>query len=106
MRYKSILRVIIEKDQSAGPLKANTLDISPNGLFITTLLPFEMKEKIKITIYDAVSEPIQAFMEIIWIRPWEVPHHLPGVGTIFMSFIRDKDQYNLKNYINNTFQNR
>jgi len=106
VRNKSILRVIIKKDKYPEPLQANSLDISLGGLFITTVFPFKEKEKIKVHIYDAVNDPIQACMQIMWVRPWEVPKHLPGIGARFISFDRDNDQYNLQNYINNTFQNR
>ena len=103
VRYKSILRVILHKDHYAESIQANTLDISQGGLFITTIFPFKAKETIKVDIHDTTKEPIQTLAQVMWSRPWDIPHHLPGIGTRFTSFSQDTDQFNFLEYINSNF---
>jgi len=99
VRYRSILRVTIERGQGSEPMQANTLNISQGGLFITTTLPFESNEMLSLSLYDAIDKPIQATVKVAWARPWEVPHQLPGIGACFQSFAREEDRYALMEYI-------
>lgn len=103
VRFKSILRVTIQREQDPEPIKANTLDISMGGLFITSIYIFNKEDTFNILIYDIIDKPIMTTSQAAWYRPWEIPHQLPGVGANFISFSREEDRYNLSEYIQKTF---
>jgi len=106
VRYESILRVLIKKDRNSRFFRANTLNISQGGLFITTPTSFDMNSTIRVQIFDIENTPIQATMQIVWVRPWDIPHQLPGIGTSILSFKENTDQYNFIEYIKNNFLNK
>jgi len=99
-RHQSIMRVTISQDQSSELLRANTLNISHGGLFITTLISFEYNGSLEVQIYDVAPDPIKTTVRVVWMRPWEVPHQLPGIGAQFISFAQDTDHYILMEYLN------
>lgn len=99
-RYRYVLRVLIRQDQSSDFLRANTLNISQGGMFITTTLPYEPDLKLEVHIHDVMPELIRAVIRVAWVRPWDVPHQLPGIGVQFLSFAQDADQYTIMDYLN------
>ncbi|MEW6379476.1 MAG: PilZ domain-containing protein [bacterium] len=99
-RYRSILRVLIRQDHSSDFLRANTLNISQGGMFITTIFPFQPDLRLEVQIHDVAPEPIQAVIRVAWMRPWDVPHQLPGIGVQFLSFAPESDQYVVMDYLN------
>ena len=101
VRFKSILRLIVQK-KNQNLIRANTLDISQGGLFVTTTHLFKEKEELIVQIHDLVEKPIQVTMEVVWFRPWEIPFQLPGIGACFIDF-NDSDRYIFAEYIKNNF---
>ncbi len=99
-RHQSIMRVTISQDRSSELLRANTLDISQGGLFITTSISFEYNRNLEVQIYDVVPDSIKTTVRVVWMRPWDVPHQLPGIGVQFISFAQDADRYVLMEYLN------
>jgi len=104
-RYESIMRVTINQNLFTDLLRANTLNISQGGLFITTPFPFECNKELEVKIYDVAHDPIKTTVGIVWMRPWDVPHHLPGIGCRFISFDREGDRYVIMEYLNNVLEN-
>jgi hypothetical protein len=90
-RLRRILNVLVFKEYhrgGQGALKANTLNISLDGCFITTLHPFNKSDRLQVWIKEmALDSRLEC--EVRWSQPWGIENRLPGVG---LHFIGLKDE--------------
>ena len=98
-RVNTVLNAFITKtpelDEEAS-IKANIINISRNGCFITTQHFFDKEEFIYIHVLEfEIKMPIKC--EIRWIQPWGAKNKLPGIGvklhTVTDDQISEIDKY-------------
>ncbi len=63
--------------------RGNTLDISVQGTFIVNYHDHEKETPLELELYDLTDHPLKIEGVIKWIRPWDRPGQLPGVGVSF-----------------------
>ncbi len=85
-RVDRILSILIFATNELGDekgVRANTTNISSDGVFITTMHPFSRMDKIWIQIKE-FEDPSPIQCEVRWVQPWGVEGRLPGVGASFV----------------------